>query len=143
MGSSEEEISDYVYGDLKEEPWWVLAGHSVRRAMQTLGTDWGRDRIDHDLWVLIMVGAIADALQEGDRVVIDDMRMKNEMDMLVEEFNACTIRVVPVSPDYSDVLYHVSEGNLDFEEFDHIITNDGDLSELQQKVRKIFDIHGE
>jgi hypothetical protein len=38
LGLDEREIE----GDLKEQPCQLLAGHTPRRAMQTLGTEWGR-----------------------------------------------------------------------------------------------------
>ena len=39
-----------LYGDLKESPMESLGGRTARHAMQTLGTEWGRDLISPSLW---------------------------------------------------------------------------------------------
>lgn len=67
-----------IEGDLKEKPHPVLCGKSPRHAMQTLGTDWGRDRIGRDLWVNAGIEATHRALDQGGSVVIDDCRFENE-----------------------------------------------------------------
>src|SRR5688572_26446471 len=44
--------AEQVYGNEKEIPTGILAGHTPRYAMQTLGTEWGRDLIHTNLWTL-------------------------------------------------------------------------------------------
>jgi len=40
-------------GDLKEQETNLLCDRTPRHAMQTLGTEWGRNQIDQDFWVNI------------------------------------------------------------------------------------------
>ena len=42
-------IRRMIDGDLKEAPTPLFEGRTPRHAMQTLGTEWGRDRIGRDL----------------------------------------------------------------------------------------------
>ena len=65
-------------GDLKEQPHRTLSGRSPRFAMQTLGTEWGRDIIGPNLWVDVAMDSARAALDQGGRVVIDDCRFANE-----------------------------------------------------------------
>ncbi|MEU9859193.1 hypothetical protein AB0E19_38720, partial [Streptomyces sp. NPDC047974] len=43
-------VSAMEDGPLKEEPLDWLNGQTPRRLMQTVGTEWGREMIDRDLW---------------------------------------------------------------------------------------------
>lgn len=64
----------------KEAPQDVLCGKSSRYAMQTLGTEWGRKLIGDDIWVNAMKIRI-NSVRPGN-IVIDDIRFKNEVDMV-------------------------------------------------------------
>lgn len=66
--------------DDKEARPEILGGHTVRHALQTLGTNWGRDMIHKDIWTR---AAMLSALQHLDEnpdggVVFDDVRFDNE-----------------------------------------------------------------
>lgn len=65
----------YIYGDKKEEPIDMLGGKTARYALQTLGTEWGRNLIDGNIWVN---AAISKALKSKRVVVFDDVRFDNE-----------------------------------------------------------------
>jgi hypothetical protein len=72
MGFSDREI----YGDLKEAPCVLLNGKTPRYAMQTLGTEWGRELIDENIWVNI---GIHKAKQFSGISIFDDVRFPNEI----------------------------------------------------------------
>ena len=74
QGADAEAIERMVEGDLKEVPSEFLAGQTPRLAMQTLGTEWGREIIAPDLWVLTAIKRAA----MGD-TVITDVRFPNEL----------------------------------------------------------------
>jgi len=76
LGFGEPEIE----GDLKERPHPLLAGKTPRHAMQTLGTEWGRNCIGPDFWVGLWERTVCDVLDHGGRVVVDDCRFENEAD---------------------------------------------------------------
>lgn len=70
IGLTEREIE----GDLKEVPSDKLCGHTPRHAMQTIGTQWGRDFIGADFWIRLWLAEAA----KHERVVTDDCRFPNE-----------------------------------------------------------------
>lgn len=63
-----------IDGDRKESPCTLLGGKTPRWAMQSLGTEWGRDLISQDLWIR----AWQAALPATGNVVVDDCRFPNE-----------------------------------------------------------------
>lgn len=63
----------------KPIPW---AGKSPRQFMQLLGTEWGRELIDQDIWIKHMAQRLARAEQAGDSIVITDVRFYGEADMI-------------------------------------------------------------
>lgn len=69
---------NFTRGDYKETPLDQLGGVSTRKVMQTLGTEWGRDQIDPDFWVMLGIRRAEALLDEGVSVVIDDVRFDNE-----------------------------------------------------------------
>lgn len=68
-----------IDGDLKEQPCAMLMGKTPRWAMQSLGTEWGRDLIHPDLWIAAWERIACDVLDHGGRVVADDVRFENEV----------------------------------------------------------------
>ena len=69
-----------LYGDKKEESSEMLDGKTPRYAMQTLGTEWGRDLISPNIWVNVVKH---DILKTKGDVVIDDCRFPNEVAMIL------------------------------------------------------------
>lgn len=90
QGLEPDTIERMVEGDLKEVPTDYLAGRTPRYAMQTLGTEWGRDLIDSDFWV---TSAIRCAKGHGN-TVITDVRFPNEM-AAIEQAGGVVIGIVP------------------------------------------------
>jgi len=74
IGLGHEEID----GSRKELPSPLLCGKTPRWAMQTLGTEWGRDCISPDLWTTLWTERAGECLDLGGRVVVDDCRFGNE-----------------------------------------------------------------
>lgn len=68
---------EQIDGSLKETPCELLGGKTPRHAMQTLGTEWGRDLIAPDLWIRAWNAALA-KVPAGVPVVVDDCRFPNE-----------------------------------------------------------------
>ncbi|ARK07444.1 hypothetical protein LAV_00044 [Sphingobium phage Lacusarx] len=79
QGVDAEIIERMIEGDLKEEPSIYLAGRSPRYAMQTLGTEWGRDLMGEDFWVGVTMVRAADK-----KAVITDVRFPNEVEAVEE-----------------------------------------------------------
>lgn len=53
---------------------------SPREILQTLGTDWGREMIDQDIWIKIAENSIKQS--DSDLIMFDDCRFQNEVDMI-------------------------------------------------------------
>ena len=95
-----------IEGDLKETPHPVLNNKTPRYAMQTLGTEWGRDQIGPALWVNVAMEAACKVLDQGGRVVIDDCRFPNEA-AAIKQAGGTVIKIN--RPGVGPVNGHVSE----------------------------------
>lgn len=129
MGFDREATERMVEGDLKEQ---IVPGFKTvtpRHLMQTLGTDWGREAVDADLWTKVVVEKIK-RLGDAD-IVIDDLRFPNEYDAL-DSLGGTLVRVerpgaeLVGSPRY--------EGLLEERSFDVEIHNVGTLDDLRRKA---------
>ena len=61
----------------KEAPQQVLCGHSGRYAMQTLGTEWGRDIMGSDFWVNMWRLKVNQS--KAKVIIVDDIRFEQEL----------------------------------------------------------------
>lgn len=114
----------------KNEPIPGL-GVTPRHLMGTLGTDWGRDLVDRDLWFKLETRH----LLPNHKYVFTDLRFENEYYGL-RELGAILIKIIRTE---SDIVEHPkSEGNLEHLEFDHTLNNNGTLDELYKQVEKIL-----
>lgn len=81
--TGEAEIDRLIEGDLKEMPPPALGFRTPRHAMQTLGTEWGRDCMGENFWVDICKQQIQrEIMLEQNSVVVDDVRFENEAAMI-------------------------------------------------------------
>ena len=130
-GLSDFEIEMKIEGALKEAPCTFLNGRTPRYAMQTLGTEWGRDLIDINLWT--------DSLQRRaaahDKVVVPDVRFSNECDA-VSAIGGKMLRVeARQRVGITEQSNHSSETGIDVLPVDLEISNNGTLFELSAAVR--------
>jgi predicted kinase len=79
LGLTEDEIE----GSLKEQPCDKLCGQTPRHAMVTLGTEWGRELIGHDIWINAWQRNATAHLVKGSNVITEDLRFPNEYEALV------------------------------------------------------------
>lgn len=136
IGVPENVIERMVEGDLKEEVIEDL-GVTPRFLMQTLGTEWGRQTVNENLWTTLFSVRVRNLLARGKNVICDDMRFSNEVET-VKALGGTSVRVVRPST-YVDQVhrnggYHASEGELDFHTTDFLITNSGTLDDLRENV---------
>ncbi len=119
-----QEIVDFVGWDgYKETPY----GTEIRRLLQRLGTEAGRQT----MWDSIWVDAAFAGLDDDAKVVVTDCRFVNEAQAVVER-DGEVWRIVRegVGPANS----HASETSLDDWKFDAVINNDGTLEQFKQKI---------
>ena len=126
-------IEARIEGDMKEEPCPFLRGRTPRHAMQTLGTEWGRDCISPDLWVQAWRQRVGTLLSDGVPVVTDDCRFVNEADA-VRRLGG---RIVRVERPGLSTGAHASEA-MAFEP-DMVIHNDKTIEQFQHAIVYVFD----
>jgi len=118
-------VARMVNGDLKEMPLPQLMGKTTRHAMQTLGTEWGRQCIGENFWV----AATLRQAKTVQKAVISDVRFANEAQAIREAGG----KVIELRrPDVRCDDSHPSE-QIDFT-VDDVILNVGTIEELQTAV---------
>lgn len=128
-GADAETVERIIEGDLKEIPSEFLNGKSGRWAMQTLGTEWGRDCIGPSIWGDIWERKVDNLLENMKDVVVDDVRFKNEHDRVKKKGGF----IVFVNGRSEAASAHPSD-NMDWMKADYTIENDGSLRDLGLKV---------
>jgi hypothetical protein len=131
-------VDEMLYGDKKLEPIPIFGNKTPRQLMQLLGTDWGRNMIDQDIWLNIFREHLS-WLPNGAKVVVDDVRFQNEATMLkaLPDVHCVLWRVVRPPSEDSITYQHASEGGLDDFNFDAVIMNTGTMYELTEQVDKL------
>jgi len=116
-----------IEGGLKEVPQDLLGGQTPRHAMQTLGTQWGRDCMGEDFWVDMWAASV-----KG-RAVVDDCRFPNEA-ARVRQMGGMVLRLVGRGGIAGG---HQSE-RFDFIA-DAVVDNTGSILDLQTKVLRVIE----
>ena len=119
-----------VYGTEKDTPCELLGGKTPRHAMQTLGTEWGRGRIDDRIWLRAWKASIPTGAKF---VIVDDVRFANEVLELhtLIQVDRRQERVASTGPKHS------SENLGDLKHtIDAKFENNGTEQELRAKVRE-------
>ena len=132
--------SRYLFNPKFKEEIIPEVGVPARYLMQTLGTEWGRKNISYDIWLRSMEQRIQRALDGGFSVVVDDMRFRNEYDLLAN-MGAYMVKVARPGVKYSTT--HISEGGLSNMPWDFAIFNDDTLEVLESRALQIIDIINE
>jgi len=137
---------DNVYGDKKEEPCEVLCGKSARYAMQTLGTEWGRNLIGKDIWVKDLereLNVFGDSHVYCHGFVIDDLRFYSEYEWAIklrDKFDVYVIRVIrPISEVNKDT--HSSENESESFKEDWTIWNHLSKEEAYKSLCSILGLN--
>ena len=102
---------EYVFGDKKNAIVPHL-GVTGRFLLQTLGTEWGRETIDQDIWVNSVRRMLTKQFfQEYHPVIIDDLRFENEAAMVHDlDGEVWEIERKGFTPDKKDG--HISEAGV-------------------------------
>ena len=161
-GMSDREETFLPYAHIHEAVGYVEAKKNpeVRRLLQVLGTEVGRDMIDPDVWVSIAEKKIREHWANGKSVVITAMRFPNEIEMLTrlgglsvwverpdaerlsngleaEAGRGTSDRVSEgLTGSQEAIQGHASENSVSSNDFDYVLVNDGTLDQLYRKVEK-------
>ena len=104
---------------------------SVRELLQKIGTDALRDNLHQDVWVNALMVDYNPTLNW----VITDTRFPNEAEA-IKKAGGIIIRIE--RPGVKPVNPHPSETSLENWKFDHVINNDGSLTDLTKKIKKVL-----
>lgn len=118
---------------IKDDPHPLLGGKTPRYAMQTLGTEWGRQLVSETLWLDVLERKVRALLDAGKNVVISDVRFDNEA-ALIHKMGGVVVNIV--RPDQKEIggSGHKSESGVKPELFDAIVLNTGTPEALGCRV---------
>jgi hypothetical protein len=111
---------------------------SVRHLIQTLGTEWGRNQLHPDIWIMIWSSTVEKAGRLDIKVCSDDLRFANEA-LAIRNMGGEIWKII--RPDHSvdaAITNHPSEYGLDEKIFDRVIVNDGSIDDLKSKISQIL-----
>ena len=111
-------------------PW---LGKSPRHLMQTLGTEWGRQHVHPELWILLAQQRLRTLQRAGSGLIITDVRFQNEADWIRSEGGV----IVEIQRTDRGVSHqHLSE---QWEvDADVVIPNNAGIYDLKDKLRDSF-----
>lgn len=132
-----EPLTRYVQDVIEEYGWdgykESLYGNEIRRLLQRLGTEAGRQA----LWDSIWIDAAFAGLPEDAKVVVTDCRFPNEAEEVTKRGGQIwRISRAGVGP----ANQHPSETSMDNWPWDLEIKNDGTLEEFQQTIRSMYEL---
>lgn len=122
----EERVADLRERNDKETPLPELGGKSLRQALITLGTEWGREMIDSSLWVNTLIRQTTDAAI----LTVEDTRFWNEYETLIATGRALVVRVQKKGQVISPPK-HKSEAYWPFFPFHELLEWDDDYTDNQ------------
>lgn len=131
---SEKDMNDRI---LKERvhPIWEI---TPRKAMQLLGTEYGRDMIRKDIWIIRALMEISKNKEHGYGTIISDVRFDNEAELIRKQGGIIVHITRPELDTSSEKYQHESEHGISKMLEDIIINNNGTLDELQEKIEALF-----
>lgn len=113
-----------------------LCGKTLREVYQTLGTDWGRNMVGGDIWILAgrarldeLLGDVESDIIRG--IVLDDVRFDNEAELI----RSMGGLVVEITRSSVPQMEHSSESGIARDLIDYSFANEGDVATLQHQVR--------
>lgn len=124
-------------GDRKEQSLAWL-DRSPRQLMQSLATEWARNTVHPDLWVMLAeqnLDYIINALGAVLGFVISDVRFENEA-ALIRRRGGTVIHIF--RPDAKAVNSHISEAGIAAHKDDLTLTNYGTVEEFLRSLDEVF-----
>jgi hypothetical protein len=119
FGWTDEQIEDRVFKEAIDPRW----GFSPRKAMQLLGTEYGRERLRNDLWVHAGENFHEASLTSQRGTIITDVRFENEASWVRSRKDSLLIHVMNPDHDYGAKVNHVSENGIVYVYGDEVINN--------------------
>lgn len=127
-------INRFTWDGYKETEW----GEEIRRLLQRIGTECGRQLISDTIWIDATLGP--DKIIDEPKIVVPDVRFPNEFNE-IQNRGGMLIRIE--RPGIEAANDHVSEHALAayWPYYDTIIVNDGSINQLHDKVRRAVSLY--
>jgi hypothetical protein len=137
FGFSMEQMEDRV---LKEQvdPFW---GFTPRKALQLLGTEYGRGMLRDDVWIRRAEQELMKNSKSSRGMIITDVRFPNEAEWIRDKDNAVLLYLDVPGLKRDERYNHASEAGIDFDNLVDIkIVNDKSkgLEHLFKQIDEIF-----
>jgi hypothetical protein len=132
-------LSPCDFDDERKELTIDWLGRSPRELMQSMGTEWGRNQVHPELWLLLAEQNLEFLGQTNDNAtgfVISDLRFENEADFVRKRGG---IVVHLLRPDAAEVSPHISETGIGLQDNDLVLHNDGAIEDLTAQLDEIFE----
>jgi hypothetical protein len=134
-----DEVSEHLEDPERKEVEIDGLGVSPRYLLQTLGTEWGRERVRADFWVRILAARI-----ERDRrtdwlpaIVVSDVRFPNEARWVLDQPGGEVWRIV--RPGFEGrARQHASEAGIPAALISQGVVNDGSIEDLAARVAELI-----
>jgi len=119
---------DNIEGSTKETPLPLLCNKSPRYAMQTLGTEWGRNLLGDDLWVNLWAKKVTELMFMNKHIVCDDVRFINEVQM-IKGLGGKVVRLSRGAAQQQDHKTEQQDFNVDM-----LLSNNGDIQDVVKSI---------
>jgi len=130
---------EHIEGDLKEVPLPGL-GKSPRDLMQSLGTEWGRSLVGHDVWIHSLENQLKTQKNYAKQnkaefmPLVKDVRYENEAQW-IRDNKGLVIHIERKQA--KRVKAHNSEKGIEVRPGDVVISNNDSITELYQKLNHV------
>jgi len=146
------EMHNFCWGYLKDHGF-EMPYKKDGYLLQLLGTEWGRERVDKDIWVMLMRARIEKKLSDGPgnykkHFVISDCRFRNEFDAFSDAFKVRLVcqaeirkqrvemwRETENHPSEIDLDEYAKDGKFDCYIHTGLLTPDESLEQLCKKLK--------
>jgi len=106
----------------------------VRRYLQLLGTEVGRNMIGDDVWVDIVRSRVKGLMESGCNVIVTGIRFDNELKMIKQLGGESWWVDRPSLNNSGESAAHSSETGVTHDMFDTVLTNVGTVDDLERIV---------
>lgn len=136
-------MNEYLDGSYKEEVIDTI-GMSPRQLQQTLGTEWGRNIVNENLWLNSMAQRLPqynEAKKHGHKgavVLVTDVRFDNEAHV-IQQLGGKLVYITHGDRVLEHNSKHVSEQGISAEYIDMIIDNSGTIDDYITNVRALME----
>lgn len=129
-------IESMLDPEKKNDPEYGFLGKSPRYLLQTLGTEWGRNLVDSDIWVKRAKQRIDEAEKmDFNLAFVTDCRFDNEADA-IHAWGGKVIKIIRENQKYTDkvdnggVSKHPSEAGISLDKIDFTIYNNSKIEDM-------------